>query len=62
MDKFGLSSDELLVIAAVAFLVIGPTRIARAAKRASELLRSLRTATTGPPRPRQPPGSGRSDR
>ena len=40
MDRFGLGLPELLVIAVLAFFVIGPTRIAGATKRLPQALRS----------------------
>ncbi len=40
MDKFGLGLSELLVIAVLAFFVIGHTRIADATKRLRQAVRS----------------------
>lgn len=62
MERFGLSPPELLIIAILAVLLLGPTRVAGALKRLPELLRSFRPTKNGPPRPRRPTISGRSDR
>lgn len=62
MDTIGIGTTELVIIAVLALLVVGPERIGGLAKRLPEILRSLRSGRTGPPAPRRPPRSGRSDR
>ena len=42
MDLFGIGSNELIVIALLALIVLGPRRMATAAREAGKLARNLR--------------------
>ncbi|MCC6956546.1 MAG: twin-arginine translocase subunit TatB [Anaerolineales bacterium] len=42
MDFFGIGTNELIVIFALAAIVLGPERLARAAREAGRLVRNLK--------------------